>query len=361
MAGIYLERDGELVNLAVEPFASEDEFQALIEHHEQLLAGDQINRSSPRRFLLVRREAGIPSEATGADRWSVDHLFIDQDAVPTVVEVKRSTDTRIRREVVGQMLDYAANASVHWPEGRLRSEFETTCQAAGRDPVQRLSVLLGPSDESEEDAAEAFWKQADANLRSGWMRLLFVADEIPVELQRIIEFLNERMTPTEVLGIEVRRFAGGGLRAMIPSVVGQTAAAKSTKRSSNDGLGYSDLAAEMGEAFAQAEHLLDGWAARSGLVMRVAGKSRRYDLDGRTVVWLYPSFDKIDLIVKPLEAVTSLADLRGAIERLGGSNPEKYSSIPTARIAARWDEVERDVLTPYLTAWQTARAQGVTA
>jgi len=27
-----------------------------------------------------------------------------------VVEVKRGTDTRIRREVVGQMLDYAANA-----------------------------------------------------------------------------------------------------------------------------------------------------------------------------------------------------------------------------------------------------------
>ncbi len=259
------------------------------------------------------------------------------------------------------MLDYAANAAVHWHDGRLHSEFEATCQEAGRDPLERLAALLGPSDEPEEDTAEAFWRQADANLRSGRMRLLFVADEIPVELQRIIEFLNERMTPTEVLGIEVRRFAGGGLRAMIPSVVGQTAAAKSTKRSSNDGLGYSDLAAEMGDVFAQAEHLLDGWAARSGLVMRVAGKSRRYDLDGRTVVWLYPSFDKIDLIVKPLEAVTDLAALRGVIERLGGSNPEKYSSIPTAQIADRWDQVERDVLAPYLTAWRAAKAQGVTA
>jgi len=40
---------------------------------------------------------------------------LDQDAIPTIVEVKRSTDTRIRREVVGQMLGYAANAVVYCP------------------------------------------------------------------------------------------------------------------------------------------------------------------------------------------------------------------------------------------------------
>jgi hypothetical protein len=38
---------------------------------------------------------------------------LDQDAIPAIVEVKRSTDTRIRREVVGQMLDYAANSVVY--------------------------------------------------------------------------------------------------------------------------------------------------------------------------------------------------------------------------------------------------------
>jgi hypothetical protein len=40
---------------------------------------------------------------------SVKRDPFDQNAVPTLVEVKRSSDTRIRREVVGQMLDYAAN------------------------------------------------------------------------------------------------------------------------------------------------------------------------------------------------------------------------------------------------------------
>ena len=48
----------------------------------------------------VRFAFGIPGNEDGAGRWSVDHLFLDQDAIPTLVEVKRSTDTRIRREVV---------------------------------------------------------------------------------------------------------------------------------------------------------------------------------------------------------------------------------------------------------------------
>ena len=50
----------------------------------------------------------------GSDRGSLDHLFLDQDAVPTLVEVKRSENTQIRREVVGQMLDYAANGVMFW-------------------------------------------------------------------------------------------------------------------------------------------------------------------------------------------------------------------------------------------------------
>jgi hypothetical protein len=38
-------------------------------------------------------------------RWSLDHLFIDGDGVPTLVRVKRTSDPRARREVVAQMLE----------------------------------------------------------------------------------------------------------------------------------------------------------------------------------------------------------------------------------------------------------------
>lgn len=123
--GIYLiQDDGGLVEMTEQEYASEDLLQELLAQHPNLLAGDQISSGEPRRWLLVSCELSLASEEDGAERWSLDHLFLDQDAVPTIVEVKRSTDSRIRREVVGQMLDYAANAVVYWPVEALRARLE---------------------------------------------------------------------------------------------------------------------------------------------------------------------------------------------------------------------------------------------
>ena len=111
---IFVRRGEGLVSLAVAPYEAEAVLQELLEHYPQLLAGYEMSRSDPRRFLLVCREAPV-ADQYGGGRWSLDHLFVDQDAIPTLVEVKRSSDSRIRREVVGQMLDYAANGSTPFP------------------------------------------------------------------------------------------------------------------------------------------------------------------------------------------------------------------------------------------------------
>src|SRR5215216_233948 len=184
--GIFLiDNDGRLIEMNEEAYDSEDLLQGLLAQHPNLLAGDQVNTLYPRRWLLICRERGLPSQEGGSDRWSVDHLFLDQDAVPTIVEVKRSTDTRIRREVVGQMLDYAANAVVYWPIESMQAQFERACGDLGRDPADVLAEFLG--DDAEPDA---FWQQAKTNLQAGRIRMVFVADVIPPELQRIVEFLN---------------------------------------------------------------------------------------------------------------------------------------------------------------------------
>ena len=95
-----------LVPMQATCFASEDDFQDLLARFPALLAGDQMNGADPRRFVLVEREQPIASESGGAGRWSLDHLFLDQDGVPTLVEVKRSTDTRIRREVASTFVTW---------------------------------------------------------------------------------------------------------------------------------------------------------------------------------------------------------------------------------------------------------------
>ena len=209
-------------------FASEEDFQKLLANFPALLAGDQIDSANPRRFILVDREQPIASEPGGPGRWSLDHLFLDQDGVPTLVEVKRGTDTRIRREVVGQMLDYAANAICHWPAEELRDALVGRCNLDKVDPHEALCEALG----SDQDW-EVFWAKVKANLQIGRVRLLFVADRIPPELRKIVEFLNAQMRPAEVLAVELRQYHGGGLRTLAPIVLGQTQRAIEQKSALN--------------------------------------------------------------------------------------------------------------------------------
>ncbi len=231
MTGIYLiQGQGNLVELREEAYDSEDLLQELLASHPNLLAGDQIDSESPRRWLLARREMGVPGEEAGANRWSLDHLFLDQDAIPTFVEVKRSSDTRLRREVVGQILDYAANAMRYWPAESMRESFEERCDLEDQEPADLLSELVG-----EESDPEDFWARAKINLQAGRVRLLFVADVIPQELRRVIEFLNEQMDPAEVLGVEIRQYVSRDLRTLVPRVIGQTAEAQQRKRPKGGG------------------------------------------------------------------------------------------------------------------------------
>lgn len=56
-------------------YESEALLQELLAHHPDLLAGDQIDSESPRRWLLVTREMSAPGSEEGAGRWSLDDLF----------------------------------------------------------------------------------------------------------------------------------------------------------------------------------------------------------------------------------------------------------------------------------------------
>jgi len=93
------------------------ELQTVPARNLDLLPGDQIDPESPRRWLLVREEMPVPDPGGAGSRWSVGLLLTDQSGTPTFVECKRYADTRSRREVVGQMLEYAANGHHYWDRG----------------------------------------------------------------------------------------------------------------------------------------------------------------------------------------------------------------------------------------------------
>src|SRR5829696_6151254 len=131
-----LAEDGKLVEMLEQPYVTEDVLQQLLEDYH---------------FVMVSREVSLVGEECGVGR--IDHVFLDQEGVPTLVEVKRSSDSRIRREVVGQMLDYAANAVAYLPVESLRAAFEARCAATSLDPARELGTFVG-----SEVNAEDFWQ-----------------------------------------------------------------------------------------------------------------------------------------------------------------------------------------------------------
>ncbi|MDC9721720.1 MAG: hypothetical protein PSN34_02970 [Urechidicola sp.] len=157
-----LDKNQKLVELNESEFINENQFQELLENYPKLISGSQINPDNPRKWILISREFGVPDELNGNNKWSLDHLFIDQDGIPTLVEVKRSTDTRIRREVVGQMLDYASNAVTYWSIAEIQNKFEKSCELNNIEPDIKLLEIL-----DETESIDKFWETVDTNLKAG--------------------------------------------------------------------------------------------------------------------------------------------------------------------------------------------------
>jgi len=222
-------------------YNSEKMLQVLIAQYPDLIKEAQIECEEENKLLLITKEASISSIN---NRFSLDHLFLDQDGIPTFVEVKRSSDTRIRREVVGQMLDYAANAILYWPVNEIKKLLLSRCEREGIDPDELMQDFLKDDDELED-----FWDNVYNNLNNGKVRLLFVADQIPSELKRIIEFLNEKMDIVEVLGVEIKQYIHNDLKTLVPKVVGQTEKAQIKKNQNQERWDEASFFAELNDRY----------------------------------------------------------------------------------------------------------------
>lgn len=338
----HIDGGNNLTAMSVAPYDAEDILQGLIEQHPDLLAGGQMTPSSPRRWLLVKREQGVPDKEDGGSRWSVDHLFVDQDAVPTLVEVKRSSDTRIRREVVGQMLDYAANGVRYWPASELQAAYEATQASLGHDPLEGVVRLT----EDPEALVEPFFARVVDNLRSGRIRMVFVADVIPKELRAIVEFLNEQLDPAEVFAVEVKQYRAEGHDALVivPSVFGRTAATVLKERSARPSGDRAELLERSLPATREALDRLSTLAQEHGFAIKEtpAGlllKTQRAE----SLANLYlATWDAVDVPIKPLRERGWDHDADALHARLQGLTTKHLTaaapSVPTPDVIAHWDE-----------------------
>ena len=208
---------GQLV--AMRPSAPPDE-NAL----EELIACyPEIVAEAEGELLLVRRQQGVPDTKGGFNRWALDVLFVTREAIPVLIEVKRASNSELRRQVVGQLLDYAANGTAHWPAGEIQRTFEANCDASEENVQEVLERFLDGRD------SDGFWQRVDENLANGRVRLVVAADAIPSELARIVEFLNDQMR-ADVRAVELGWFeSADGRKTLVPRIIGVTERARATK------------------------------------------------------------------------------------------------------------------------------------
>jgi len=216
-----------LIPMVETAFPKEDDVQRWLQQYWDLLPGDQIDPDNPRRWLLVSREMGVPGGKDEGEHWSCDHLFLDQDAIPTFVECKLAVNPEVRRKVVAQMLDYAANSVEYLDIDKLIEAARRTAEKRKDTIDNAVLQLIGKDDPA---AIDHYWQDVSANLRSGKVRLIFVTDETPRELRRLVEFLNDKMTDVKLFIVEIKQFirkgqvAGEEQTALVPRVIGATVA-----------------------------------------------------------------------------------------------------------------------------------------
>ncbi len=188
---------------------SEAELQRLIHEHPACLP---INEIDPLFAAPVPMCMEL-STAAGL----IDNLMITPTGLPVLVECKLWRNPEGRREVVGQILDYAKELS-RWSASDLQRE---VARRVTRDGNPILALLREAGHEVDE---VAFNDALTGNLRRGRFLLLIVGDGIREGVEAIAEYLQVHAGLHFSLGlVELPIFLGNdGMRLVVPRIVART-------------------------------------------------------------------------------------------------------------------------------------------
>lgn len=155
--------------------------QGLIETNPELLPASEIEPAfAP--LVSVGREV-----ETGAG--AIDNLFLSPQGYLTIVETKLWRNPEARRQVVGQIIDYATELS-HWTFEQLESKVrDYNKQHRGSD----LGILgsLRQIEDAEKVEEQTIVDTISRNLQRGRFLLLVVGDGIRESVEAMVDFLQQ--------------------------------------------------------------------------------------------------------------------------------------------------------------------------
>ena len=174
--------------LSEEAYLDESGLQRLLEEHPELIALDDVDpTASP--LLPIGREVPLAGQ-------SLDLLFLDLAGRPTGVETKLRRNPQVRREVVGQVLEYGAYLStwtvkdIERQAERYLADPQTPARFQGQGLYEALSRLdaSGPTEEGGDEAGMR--SRISNSLERGHLRLLIAVDRVVDPLRKLVTFLN---------------------------------------------------------------------------------------------------------------------------------------------------------------------------
>jgi hypothetical protein len=183
--------------------AQEVGFQQLVQDVFPQVLASQFDRPS-----VVAREVQAPHGGR------IDVVSIDQDGIITLCECKLEKNAGSRREVLGQVLEYAgafAGMPVDDFAGRVASRLDT-------------DLLTAMAQSAAEDFHADAWRAAlDGHLRAGRFRLVVAVDALTDTLRQTVLYLNDHADFSLVVA-ELRLVTEGSVEMLVPRLFGEEAA-----------------------------------------------------------------------------------------------------------------------------------------
>lgn len=187
---------------------TEDRLQALLAENPQVLPIEDIDPSfAPPR--TIGRE--VPTAAG-----PIDVLYVSPAGLVTIVETKLWRNPEARREVVGQILDYAKELS-SWDYENL----DAAARASGH-PDGLWGVVQGGSEGVESE--ERFVDAVTRNLQAGRLLLVVAGDGIREGVERLADYVQEApQSRFQLALVELQLYdLEPDAQLVVPTVVGRT-------------------------------------------------------------------------------------------------------------------------------------------
>ena len=168
-------------------------------------------------LICVAREVHVKTDDNNSGR--IDNLYISKDGYLVIVETKLWSNPESRREVVGQILDYAKEVR-EWDWTTLDNIY----RAYHKTKRSLFDAIVAAGYKTADDQAD-FIDNVNSNIRIAQFLLMIVGDGIRSGVEKIAEYMNasspDMMHRLALCELEVYDI-GDGRRLVVPQLTTKT-------------------------------------------------------------------------------------------------------------------------------------------